>query len=153
MTCKAGTSKHLHTLLTLRLVHVPSHILSIPRSFLFISSVLLLESHHDFVAAPRNRQKDYYQDSSRDLLSTATSSFSSSSSGHMRAKADGHQGLRVISVPPQGEGQGPELGIDPKIEPSLQSPLEGQQQRKLFNSQSTYENERIDDGGDDQVGG
>ena len=58
-----------------------------------------------------------------------------------------------MSVPPQGEGQGPELGLDPGAEPSLQSPLEDQQQRKLFNSQSTYENERIDDGGDDQVGG
>ena len=73
----------------------------------------------------------------------------------MRAKADAHQGgggLRVrMSVPPQG--QGPEVGLDPGVESSLQSPLEGQQQRKLFNSQSTYENERIDDGGDDQVGG
>lgn len=75
-----------------------------------------------------------------------------------KAQADGHQGVgvwkKVMSMPSQEEQ---DLDLDPAVlEPSLQSPHENQQQqqqRKLFNSQSNAKNERIDDGGDDEVGG
>ena len=52
-----------------------------------------------------------------------------------------------MPVPRQGQGLGQDLGLDA----ARLSPLNEQQQYKLDNSQSSNENEKIDDGGDDQV--
>ena len=111
----------------------------------FLLSALLLSN-------PDNQDLSN-QDSNRDsnknnrLLTTA-------SSGRRRAAAaDVHQGggvgggaaWRVMPMLTQGQGRGVSLGLEP-------GPLYEQQQRKIDNSQSSNENARIDDGGDDQVG-
>ena len=147
--CFSTMRTHLSNIFHSHLVQCTSFVIG---SFqLLISSVLLLESHRDdSFTTPYGNQKDYHQDISRNLLTAASSASSSSFSTprYMRAKADGSHvgggGGRVIPVPQQEQG----LGIDSEVEPN---PLDEQQQRTLFNSQSSNENERIDDGGDDQV--
>lgn len=132
--------------------------------FVLLCALLLnhpLDNNSQDLSDGANSRDD--NNSNRDLLaSSSLSSLSlSSGSGHMRAKGDVHPGvggLRVIPMPQQGQAQAQGAGQEqhPFVglaqgSGGLRSPLDDQQQRKLVNSQSSNANERIDDGGDDEV--